>query len=113
MKVKLTSIDPYGPITPIVLEHFPVVIGRNPNADVRLDSQWVSRVHCEISEREGTLIVRDLDSRNGTLVNGRYIQEAPLMPGDRLTIGMNTFEVWYERSPKKSMSGIAVGQGRQ
>jgi pSer/pThr/pTyr-binding forkhead associated (FHA) protein len=44
----------------------------------------------------GVLGERDLDSSNGTLVNGHYITEAHLMPGDRLTVGLTRFEVRYE-----------------
>jgi pSer/pThr/pTyr-binding forkhead associated (FHA) protein len=110
MKAKLIGLDNYGPKTQIVLERLPVVIGRNPEADVRLDDRWVSRVHSEISEINGTLVVRDLDSRNGTLVNGQYIKEAHLPSGDRLTVGLTSFEVQYKRSANRSSASVAVGQ---
>ena len=106
MKAKLTSIDNHSPRICVVLEELPVVIGRNPDADVRLDDFWVSRVHCEISEISGTLLVRDLDSRNGTLVNGQYVKEAHLLPDDRLTVGLTSFEVHYQRSRKKSLACV-------
>jgi pSer/pThr/pTyr-binding forkhead associated (FHA) protein len=95
MKAKLIGLGNYGPKAPIVLDKLPVVIGRNPDADVRLDDRWASRVHCGISEIDGTLLVRDLDSRHGTVVNGRYIKEAQLLPGDHLTVGLTSFEVRY------------------
>jgi hypothetical protein len=63
------------------------------------------RVQCEIS---GTLLVRDLDSRNGTLVNGQYIEAAHLLPGDRLTVGLTSFEVRYKRRQRRS-----PGRGKQ
>jgi pSer/pThr/pTyr-binding forkhead associated (FHA) protein len=110
MNVRLICLNSGTPRLHILLDRLPVVIGRNADADVRVVDQWVSRVHCEISEIEGTLVVRDLDSRNGTLVNGQYIREAHLLPGDRLTVGLNNFEVRYKRSPRRSMSGVAVGQ---
>jgi pSer/pThr/pTyr-binding forkhead associated (FHA) protein len=110
MKAKLIGLDNYGPKTRIVLDRLPVVIGRNPEADVRLDDRWVSRVHSEISEINGTLVVRDLDSHNGTLVNGQYIKEAHLLSGDRLTVGLTSFEVQYERSPNSSSASVAVGR---
>jgi pSer/pThr/pTyr-binding forkhead associated (FHA) protein len=110
MKVKLIGLDDCGPKIRLVLSKLPVVIGRNPEADVRVDDRWISRVHCEISEINGTLIVRDLDSRNGTLVNGQYIKEAHLMPGDRLTVGLTSFEVNYKRRQSRSPASDAVGQ---
>ena len=109
MKVVLTSLNPLVPTVRVSLDKLPAVIGRNSEADVRLMECWISRAHCEISEFEGTLLVRDLDSRNGTLVNGQYIKEAHLLPGDRLTVGLTSFEVQYERSPR-SLASIAVGQ---
>jgi pSer/pThr/pTyr-binding forkhead associated (FHA) protein len=102
MKAKLIALDNHGPEVPLVLDKLPVVLGRNPDADVRLDDRWISRVHCEISEINGTLVVRDLDSRNGTLVNGESIKEAHLLPGDRLTVGLTSFKVEYNRSPRSS-----------
>ena len=69
----------------------------------------MSRVHCEISEIDGILLVRDLDSHNGTLVNGEHIKEAHLLPGDRLTVGLTSFEVQYERSPDRSLATTGSG----
>ena len=110
MKVRLTRLG-FGALQRrIRLKHLPVVLGRSVDADVHLDDQWASRCHCEISEANGTLVVRDLGSRNGTLVNGQYVQEARLNPGDRLTIGLNTFEVWYKRRADTPISAVAVGQ---
>jgi pSer/pThr/pTyr-binding forkhead associated (FHA) protein len=106
MKATLIGLDNDGPKTPIVLDKLPVVIGRNPEADVRLDDRWVSRVHSEISEINGTLLVRDLDSHNGTLVNGQYVKEAHLLPGDRLTVGLTSFQVQYNRHRSKLLASI-------
>ena len=110
MKAKLIGLGNDGPKAPIVLEQLPVVIGRNVDADVHLHDRWISRVHCEISEISGTLLVRDLGSHNGTLVNGQHIKEAHLLPGDRLTVGLVSFEVQYERSPNRSLATVGVGQ---
>jgi pSer/pThr/pTyr-binding forkhead associated (FHA) protein len=82
------------------------VLGRNQHADVRLDDCWASRVHCEISETSGILLVRDLDSKNGTLVNGHSVREAHLLPGDRLTIGLTSFQVQYHRHRSKLLASI-------
>jgi len=48
----------------------------------------VSRVHCRLTAlANGELEVRDLDSTNGTFVNGDRIENALLSPGDRLQVG--------------------------
>jgi predicted component of type VI protein secretion system len=98
MKVKLVAVRPRSAKRTIVLDELPVVVGRDPDAHISLDDSWVSRQHCEIDENEGALVIRDLRSRNGTFVNGRRVQEEELAPGDRLTIGIASFQVQYRRT---------------
>src|SRR5258706_3806110 len=63
-------------------------LGRATGADFSVDGALVSRVHCRlIATPGGGLEVRDLDSTNGTFVNGKRIQKARLEPGDRIQIG--------------------------
>jgi pSer/pThr/pTyr-binding forkhead associated (FHA) protein len=61
-------------------------IGRAVRADFILDAPLVSRLHCRLTAGDG-LEVTDLDSTNGTYVNGERVTRATLKPGDRLTIG--------------------------
>ena len=75
------------------LENLPLLVGRSSECNLRVVDRWTSRRHCEIARNNQTLIVRDLGSRNGTLVNGRHITVTSLEPGDRLTVGMTTFLV--------------------
>jgi pSer/pThr/pTyr-binding forkhead associated (FHA) protein len=105
MKIRLTSRGDWTPHQTIVVDKLPAVVGRGSEADVRLDDIWTSHVHCEISKSKGMLVVRDLESRNGTLVNGETITEARLMPGDTLTIGLTTYEVKYGvQKPESSVA---------
>lgn len=63
-------------------------IGRATGADFIIDAPLVSRVHCRVTILPGGgLEVRDLDSTNGTFVNGKRIDVARLTPGDRLQVG--------------------------
>jgi pSer/pThr/pTyr-binding forkhead associated (FHA) protein len=63
-------------------------VGRATGADFILDAPLVSRVHCRLTALpDGELEVKDLDSTNGTFVNGRRIETARLTPGDRLGVG--------------------------
>ena len=73
----------------LVVDHFPIVIGRSPEVDITLDDRWASRRHCEIDLRDGLLIARDLGSKHGTLVNDVCVSEAVLQPGDRLCVGLS------------------------
>ena len=63
-------------------------IGRSTGADFILDAALVSRVHCQfLAMGDGGLEVRDLESTNGTFVNGNRVERALLSPGDRLQVG--------------------------
>jgi pSer/pThr/pTyr-binding forkhead associated (FHA) protein len=63
-------------------------LGRATGADFSVDGALVSRVHCRLTATPGGgLEVRDLDSTNGTYVNGKRIETAQLEPGDRIQIG--------------------------
>lgn len=54
-----------------LVEGQPVLIGRHDKGDVRIESIRTSRRHCFLAEHDWELIVYDLDSGNGTTVNGR------------------------------------------
>ena len=63
-------------------------IGRASGADFIVDAPLVSRVHCRLTALPGgRLEVRDLESTNGTYVNGERVQIAHLAAGDRLKVG--------------------------
>ena len=63
-------------------------IGRSTGADFIVDAALVSRVHCRLSALpNGELEVRDLDSTNGTYVNGSRVEAARLASGDKLRVG--------------------------
>lgn len=63
-------------------------IGRATGADFIVDAALVSRVHCRLTALPtGELEVRDLESTNGTYVNGKRVEQARLATGDRLTVG--------------------------
>src|SRR5688500_13794343 len=74
----------------------PSTIGRGRGTTIMLPHPLVSRQHCELYEADGLLMVRDLGSLNGTFVNNQRVTEAPLPPGELLTIGTVTFRAVYE-----------------
>ena len=73
----------------------PVSLGRYKDNDVVLPSEDVSRFHAEVRRIEGAFFVVDLDSLNGTKVNGAGIAERQLEDGDVIQIGVHSlrFEV--------------------
>ena len=80
----------------------PSTIGRGRGATIMLPHPLVSRTHCELFESDGRLMVRDLGSLNGTFINNQRVTEAPLPPGDLLTVGTVTFRAVYENDEEPS-----------
>ena len=65
-----------------------ITIGRAPGNTIQLDQRNVSRRHARLSAQSGSLMVEDLQSANGTLLNGeRLTAPRALHDGDQLTIG--------------------------
>lgn len=73
------------------------LFGRGPECHIQPNSDWVSRQHCLLRVRDDAAFIRDLGSRNGTLVNGeRVVGERRLDEGDKLQVGPLVFEVRFE-----------------
>jgi len=69
-------------------------IGRTARADFILDAALVSRIHCRLTtDADDQLVVEDMASTNGTLVNGEAVKRSILRTGDALTVGRVTFTV--------------------
>ena len=66
-------------------------VGRNPANRLSIGDASLSRQHCVITSREGQFVIKDLDSRNGTFVNGVPARERVLVPGDEIQIGNSLF----------------------
>lgn len=76
------------------------VIGRARGCSVRVPSAEVSRQHCRLRDRDGVVEVEDLDSVNGTFLNGqRVLGRVVIRPGDKLEVGPVRFIVEYELTP--------------
>jgi hypothetical protein len=73
------------------------VIGRSKDADIRIADPNVSRRHAEVRQEGAAHWVVDLDSTNGTEVNGRRLKRAKLRPGDTITVGST--ELVFRREP--------------
>ncbi len=69
-------------------------VGRQQGCQIRISSSQVSRKHCELFEKKGHLLVKDLGSVNGTLVNGKKVEGQQVVEmGSILTIGSVIFRV--------------------
>jgi transcriptional regulator with GAF, ATPase, and Fis domain len=83
-----------------------VSIGRDPSNDLWIADHALSRQHCLLVSHDGQFAIRDLGSKNGTLVNGMPVGEQLLHDGDHISVGDSVFifqleegEVHLERSP--------------
>lgn len=80
----------------VSVAHPEYVIGRAGDCDLRLDSEFVSRHHCELllDHRGQVVRIRDLGSQNGTFVNEKAIRdEEEIKDGDRLVVACIPFEI--------------------
>jgi predicted component of type VI protein secretion system len=74
-----------------------ITVGRERTAGVYLDDKTLSREHTKFYLENGKLFVRDLESKNGTYLNGTLIKNTqPLKAGDRVKVGLATFTVLAE-----------------
>jgi predicted component of type VI protein secretion system len=88
MDFELTVVQGRSASNTIKLIDGVTLIGRNDACQLRIKSAQVSRKHCEIFVKKGLLLVKDLNSSNGTIVNGKRIDgQQVLEAGDELTIG--------------------------
>ena len=77
------------------LQSGPAWIGRSRENEVPITDVRASRRHCRVEPRNGDWWVVDEDSRNGTLLNGKLIQQSKLGPGDLIEIGGT--RIWFDR----------------
>ena len=96
-----------GPDIPV--GRTPVVVGRDPRCDARLDSIRVSRIHCCLTEGDGQVVVQDLGSTNGILVNGRLVESGWLQVGDELSIAHLRYRVDNRRANGRTPAGFDDG----
>jgi serine/threonine protein kinase len=73
------------------------LLGRSSQCDIVVRAANVSKHHCQIIVEPDGVVVENLGSANGTYVNGRPIQTAPLQDGDRLRVADHEFEVQLEQ----------------
>jgi pSer/pThr/pTyr-binding forkhead associated (FHA) protein len=102
MQITLESVgEPEAPefiveTAEVSLAHPEFVIGRATDCDLQLDSEFVSRHHCELllDHRDSAVRVRDLGSQNGTYVNDKVVRdEQEVKDGDRLVVGCIPFAI--------------------
>ena len=72
----------------------PITIGREEDNAIRLNDERASRVHARIQVDDDRVILTDLESTNGTEVNGHNVKMTVLQSGDRIRIGRSLLMYW-------------------
>jgi EAL domain-containing protein (putative c-di-GMP-specific phosphodiesterase class I) len=85
----------------------PFRVGRNPELELCLSCVSVSGLHAEIVDLDGELWLNDLDSTNGTFVNGKRVRKVRLNKGDTVQFGAAIFRVGKSTDQRQEQSGDA------
>ena len=89
-------------------------IGRVEDNEFQIAEPSVSSHHCEIVLRGSDIIVKDLNSTNGTFINGEKVSEAPLKPGQILRLGQVEIRLETDgpaAAPKKLSQTMVMQRG--
>ena len=114
MKVQLIVVrgKPEGKVIPLAGPKFK--IGRGETCHLRPNSEQVSREHAEFTLEASAVIVRDLGSRNGTLVNGKALttESCKLKDRDLVQVGPLTFAVSIQDAPAPARPAAPTARRR-
>lgn len=83
-----------------------IVVGRGPDADLCFDDDEMSVQHAAFEHTRGGFCVTDLDSTNGTKVNGVAVASQVLSHGDRIELGGHAFHLLLEKREKPPRTWI-------
>jgi pSer/pThr/pTyr-binding forkhead associated (FHA) protein len=90
----------------------PTILGREPSSGICIEHDSISRKHCQFFQNsEGTLVVKDLESKNGTYVDDVRIQHKTLMPGETVQVGALRFEVIFTTEEEIATKPLVRSQG--
>ena len=105
-RIKLTVVSGKDAGTAIVAKV--AVVGRAPQADLRLTDPSVSSFHAELRATADGVQVRDLESNNGTSYEGARLERAVIPIGAVLTLGSTSVRVEHETTPEEATSALAT-----
>ncbi|MDY6844387.1 MAG: GGDEF domain-containing protein [Thermodesulfobacteriota bacterium] len=71
-------------------------VGRSSHADIRIDDERISGIHCTIDYRDGNMTIEDQNSTNGTYVDGKKIKKKAITIKSKLQIGQCVMKIEYK-----------------
>ena len=101
MEVALVRVTADGQTQRVQLSKDRTVIGRQEDCQIRIPIAGVSRQHCEILVRDGSITIKDLGSSNGTYLNQERITSHPAAAGDLLSVGGQVFLIQVNGDPEE------------
>ncbi|MBC8509985.1 MAG: FHA domain-containing protein, partial [Chloroflexi bacterium] len=105
LSVRSTSKEPHE----YVLKQGRYVLGRHSGNDIVIDDESASRHHAEIVCQEDAILIRDLDSLNGTFVNRKLLTEPfALSIGDQIRIGFHVIRISSNADSRNNSSNENV-----
>src|SRR3954464_4082602 len=87
----------------------PVTIGREEGNVLRLNDERVSRFHAKVQFDNNEVIITDLESTNGTRINGNVVQIRRLRAGDRIGVGRSLILFGSEKEIRERMETLSGG----
>ena len=73
-----------------------ISIGRSPQADITIEDDWASRVHCVLDWKDDIFELEDRDSTNGTYVNTHKIKHTQVLPGIPIQVGHSLQKIEFK-----------------
>ena len=94
--IKLVLKGDKGTLTETAVTSKPIIIGRGESSTLLINDSSISLNHAKVTMRQGKVYIKDMDSTNGVLVNGKRIPTAKaknIAPGDEIKIGLHVFHL--------------------
>lgn len=90
-----------------------VIIGRSDECEIPVQDEYCSSLHCSLVKHGKSLIIKDLDSKNGTYLNGSKIDQENLYTGDLLSFGTIKISIDEVHTSPKVLTLLAPPQPRR
>ncbi|MFL5244880.1 MAG: FHA domain-containing protein [Gemmataceae bacterium] len=108
MKFMLQNVSEIAEVPDIIIEQFPFVIGRGGDSNAQLPLAFISRRHCRLTASTDGVLVQDLESHNGTFVNGRKaLSPLTVNNGDEVSLGSMCFRAILTSAAQETAQGMA------
>lgn len=104
----LGKLIPCGGGPPLPLLKSNLLVGRKPECDLTISCSTVSGRHCLLEFIDGWWWVRDLESKNGTAVNGHRCDKRRIVPNDILSVGRQRMVVDYQATARMGRGSMAL-----